>query len=113
MAIRKAPTAAAKKAPPPPPAKVETVTLKQLAEEVGGMHGYPKATALRVMSDFIGKVTEAILDGSRVRLNGLGIMQVKHRPERMGRNPATGEAMKLKASKKIVFRPAKELKEAV
>jgi DNA-binding protein HU-beta len=43
----------------------------------------------------------------------LGIIQVKKRAARMGRNPATGKAIKIKASKKVAFRPAKELKEAV
>jgi nucleoid DNA-binding protein len=46
-------------------------------------------------------------------MTGLGILQVRARPARMGRNPATGEAIKIKASKKIAFRPAKELKETV
>jgi len=48
-----------------------------------------------------------------LRLVGLGILQVRHRAARMGRNPATGEAIKIKASKKVAFRAAKELKEAV
>src|SRR5262249_33216769 len=49
----------------------------------------------------------------RVRIPGLGILQVRKRPARMGRNPATGEAIKIKASKKIAFRAAKDLKAAV
>jgi DNA-binding protein HU-beta len=40
-------------------------------------------------------------------------LQVRQRAARMGRNPATGEAIKIKASKKIAFRPAKHLKMAV
>jgi DNA-binding protein HU-beta len=43
----------------------------------------------------------------------LGILQVRKRAARMGRNPATGEAIKIKASKKVAFRAAKDLKEAV
>jgi DNA-binding protein HU-beta len=46
-------------------------------------------------------------------MSGLGIIEVKDRPARMGRNPATGEPIQIKASKKVAFRPAKELKEAV
>lgn len=46
-------------------------------------------------------------------LTGLGILQVRALPARMGRNPATGEAIKIKASKKIAFRAAKGLKESV
>ena len=51
--------------------------------------------------------------GARIRIGGLGVLQVRKRPARMGRNPATGEAIKIKASKKIAFRAAKELKELV
>jgi DNA-binding protein HU-beta len=57
--------------------------------------------------------TRHLKKGDKIRLNGLGILQVRKRAARMGRNPATGEAIKIKASKKIAFRPAKELKEAV
>jgi DNA-binding protein HU-beta len=46
-------------------------------------------------------------------LTGLAILQVLKRAARMGRNPATGESIKIKASMTIAFRPAKELKEAV
>ena len=49
----------------------------------------------------------------RIRIGGLGILQVRKRAARMGRNPATGEPIKIKASKKVAFRAAKELKEAV
>ena len=46
-------------------------------------------------------------------MNGLGILEVKTRAARMGRNPATGESSQIKASKKVTFRAAEELKEAV
>ena len=49
----------------------------------------------------------------KIRLTGLGILQVRARPARMGRNPGTGASIKIAASKRIAFRPAKELKEAV
>jgi hypothetical protein len=45
-----------------------------------------------------------------IRIAGLGILQVRKRPARMGRNPATGEAIKIKASKKVAFRAAKDLR---
>ncbi|HXQ50411.1 MAG TPA: HU family DNA-binding protein [Stellaceae bacterium] len=41
------------------------------------------------------------------------MLQVRRRAARMGRNPATGEAIKIKASKKVAFRAAKDLKEAI
>jgi DNA-binding protein HU-beta len=58
-------------------------------------------------------VTKHLKRGARIRIGGLGILQVRKRPARMGRNPATGEAIKIKASKKVAFRAAKELKESV
>jgi hypothetical protein len=45
--------------------------------------------------------------------SGLGILEVKDRPARQGRNPATGETIRIAASKKVAFRVAKELKDAV
>ena len=51
--------------------------------------------------------------GERIRIGGLGILQVRKRAARMGRNPATGEAIQIKASKKVAFRASKELKELV
>jgi DNA-binding protein HU-beta len=45
--------------------------------------------------------------------NGLGILEVKDRPARTGRNPATGASIQIAASKKIAFRPSKELKAAI
>jgi DNA-binding protein HU-beta len=51
--------------------------------------------------------------GDKVRLPSLGVFMVRNRKARMGRNPATGEAIKIKASKKVAFRAAKELKQSI
>jgi len=51
--------------------------------------------------------------GDRIKLAGFGILQVRTRAGRMGRHPRTGEAIEIKASKKVAFRPSKELKEAI
>ncbi len=59
------------------------------------------------------RITKHLKKGERIRIVGLGILQVRKRAARMGRNPATGEAIHIKASKKVAFRAAKELKEAV
>lgn len=100
--------AATTKAAPAP-----TVSLKQLAAELADKHELTKKDAEAVLNGFVGLVTKHLKKGERLRLSGLGILQVRKRPARMGRNPATGEAIKIKASKKIAFRPAKDLKAAV
>ena len=96
------------------PAKPQaTVTLKQLAAELAESHEVPKKQTEAMLSDMVGLIVKHLKRGSRLRLVGLGILQVRHRAARMGRNPATGEAIRIKASKKVAFRAAKELKEAV
>jgi DNA-binding protein HU-beta len=53
-------------------------------------------------------ITKHLKKGERIRIVGLGILQVRKRAARIGRNPATGEAIQIKASKKVAFRAAKE-----
>jgi DNA-binding protein HU-beta len=66
-----------------------------------------------MLESLVSMITKHLKKGERIRIGGLGVLQVRKRPARMGRNPATGEPIKIKASKKIAFRAAKELKEAV
>jgi DNA-binding protein HU-beta len=95
------------------PAKAETITLKHLATALAESHGVPKKQMNAMLMGMVEVIAKHLKKGKRVRLNGLGIIQVRKRPARMGRNPATGEAIKIKASKKIAFRAAKDLKAAV
>ena len=90
-----------------------TITLKQMAAELAQTHDLPAKQAEAGVSDLMALAMRHLRSGDKVRLTGLGILQVNDRPARMGRNPGTGEAIEIKASKKIAFRAAKELKEAV
>jgi DNA-binding protein HU-beta len=102
------PAPAPAKAPPPP-----TVTLKQLAAQLAEAQAMPRKQGEAVLADLVGLVVEHLKAGDRLRLQGLGVLEVRHRPARQGRNPATGATIQIAASKKVAFRPAKELKEAV
>jgi DNA-binding protein HU-beta len=73
----------------------------------------PSRYAQAFLGDLVGLITKHLKKGERIRIAGLGILQVRKRAARMGRNPATGEAIKIKPSKKVAFRAAKELKLAV
>jgi DNA-binding protein HU-beta len=90
-----------------------TITLKQMAAELAESQDLPKSQAEAVVGELMALAARHLQSGDKVRLTGLGILQVQDRPARMGRNPSTGQAIEIKASKKIAFRPAKELKEAV
>lgn len=109
----KPPAKGAKAAPPAKPTPAVTITLKQMAAAFAERHSMPKKEADGVLSDVFGAVIDHLKAGERVRIGGLGIIEVKSRPARMGRNPATGEAIQIKASRKVAFRAAKELKEAI
>lgn len=90
-----------------------TVTMKQIAALIAEKQEISKKQANEIMDDLITHLVKNLKKGNRVRMAGLGILQVRKRAARMGRNPATGEAIKIPAKKKIAFRAAKELKEAV
>jgi DNA-binding protein HU-beta len=93
--------------------KVLTVALTKMAGELAEKHEMTKKAVGALLADFVEMTTKNLKKGNKVRITGLGIMQVKKRPARLGRNPLTGEQIKIKASKKVAFRASKELKEAV
>ena len=90
-----------------------TITLKHLAAALAEEHDLSKKAAEAILTDMVGKIAKHLKKGERIRIVGLGILQVRKRAARMGRNPATGEPLPINASKKVAFRAAKELKEAV
>ncbi len=106
VASAKAPAAAKQ-------AKVELVTLRQLAASISEEHGLSQKQAAGVLSSTVALIGEHLKKGARIRIAGLGTLEVRKRAARIGRNPATGEPIQIKASKKIAFRAAKDLSEAI
>ena len=94
-------------------ATAAAVSLKQMAATLAESHDLPKRQVEAMLGEFVQSFAEHLQQGTKIRIPGLGIFQVSSRAARMGRNPATGEPIQIKASKKIAFRPAKELKEAI
>src|SRR6202158_5454221 len=90
-----------------------TVTLKPFSPNLSEFHEMSKKRTEAVIGDLVGLVTKHLKKGDRIRIGGLGILVVRKRAAREGRNPATGAPIEIKASKKVAFRAAKELKEAV
>ena len=69
--------------------------------------------AERIVSTVFDEIAKALSAGDRVELRGFGAFSVKARPARTGRNPRTGETIKIKASKNPAFKAGKALKDAV
>jgi DNA-binding protein HU-beta len=112
-----APQAATKASKKPAKASAEKanpiLTLRNIAERLSEAHELPKRQANEMLAQVVEMIARSLKKGEKIRLTGLGILQVRKRAARTGRNPQTGEPIKIKASKKIAFRPAKELKEAI
>jgi DNA-binding protein HU-beta len=78
-----------KKTPSAKPVPQATFTMKQIAAELAESHDLPKKKAEAILSDLVTATTRHLKSGDKIRLTDLGILQVRARPARMGRNPAT------------------------
>jgi nucleoid DNA-binding protein len=84
-----------------------------IAAKVQETLGGTKAEAERAVETMIECVQTALKKGDEVSIAGLGIFVTKARPAREGRNPRTGETIRIAATRTPKFRPAKALKDAV
>ena len=92
-----------------------TISTSALTAEVAAkFDSIPKKMTKEVILAFLTAIEDGVATGSsKVRIDKLGILQVKDRAARKGRNPQTGEEIKIPASKKVAFRVAASLKERV
>ena len=75
--------------------------------------GLTKKDTEKALNAALDAITAALVAGDKVQVSGFGIFEVKEREARMGRNPHTGEAMEIAASKVPSFKASKTLKDAV
>lgn len=94
-------------------AKKPTVTQRQIAAGLADKLNMSKKASNEYTDALVAAITKHLKKGDRVRLPSLGIFQVRQRKARMGINPKTREPIKIKASKKVAFRVAKELKTSI
>lgn len=87
----------------------KTELIERIAEEAG----VPEGEAQRYFGAFERVVTEALKDGEEVRITGFGKFSVRERKAREGRNPQTGEKMKIAAQKVPAFSAGNALKSAI
>ena len=91
-----------------------SMTKAELVEKMAEDAGIPKVAASSALTSFMDGVTKALKkkDG-KVTLVGFGTFSKVRRKARKGRNPQTGEPIKIKACNVVKFRPGKKLKEAI
>lgn len=89
------------------------MNIGELIERVSDKTGMDKMGVKKVMDGLITTMSEAAKTGEDVALPGFGQFKVKDVSARTGRNPSTGEAMEIAATRKLGFTPAKALKDAL
>lgn len=83
---------------------------KELIGNLAEKLGTSKAESERVLTGVLESIADTLVSGDGVKISGFGAFSVKSQPARERRNPATGETFMAPASKKIVFKPASDLK---
>lgn len=84
-----------------------------LISAVSTKSGVSKNTAEEVLGSLTQLISETVADGGEIKIPGFGSFKMRTRAARTGRNPKTGETMNISASKNVVFKPAKALKDQV
>lgn len=87
------------------------MNTKDLAKSLSDTHGITEKQAHGVVNGLLDGIAGAVATGEEVSLPGFGKFKVKDMPERGGRNPSTGAAITIAASRKVTFIPAKALKD--
>lgn len=83
----------------------------ELADHIAEKHQLSKTDARKLVDAVFAAIVDTATKGEEVALAGFGKFKIQDRPEREGRNPATGAAMTIAASKKLSFSPAKAVKD--
>ena len=111
---------AAKKAAAPAPKAVKVtavpgkaVTASALLQSVADHSGMKKSEAKAFVEGYLDVVKAYVMKGAKVKIGDVGMIMIRHRKARMGRNPQTGEPVKIKASKKLAFRQSAVMKAQV
>jgi DNA-binding protein HU-beta len=94
---------------------LETLRMNnaELADRLATSQELSKAEARRLLDAVLAAIVDAAKSGEEVALSGFGRFKVTDRAARQGRNPQTGEAMEIAASRKLAFAPAKPVRDAL
>jgi DNA-binding protein HU-beta len=89
------------------------MTISELIDRIAADAQITKANAKSLIESVFGAIHHAAGNGHEVAIPGFGKFKVQSKPARTARNPRTGEPVEISASKKVVFQPAKALKDHV
>jgi DNA-binding protein HU-beta len=87
------------------------VNTTELVTKIAEAHSVSKSQAQAIVDSMLKSIMSAAAKGEEISLPGFGKFKVKETPEREGRNPTSGEKIKIAASRKLTYSPAKAVKE--
>ncbi|MBZ9994085.1 HU family DNA-binding protein [Mesorhizobium sp. BH1-1-4] len=88
-------------------------TANDIADKIAADNSLTKAQAKSIVDGVFKAIADAASGGAETSIPGFGKFKVKATPEREGRNPSTGATIKIAASKKLTFTPAKAIKDTL
>jgi DNA-binding protein HU-beta len=87
------------------------MNMSELVTKIAEANSVSKAQAQAIVDSMLNSIMSAAANGEEISLPGFGKFKVKETPEREGRNPASGAKIKIAASRKLTYSPAKAVKE--
>lgn len=90
-----------------------TVTKAHIIEAIAEQIGFPKNHSSEIVETLLEIVKKALESGDDVLVSGFGKFCVNEKNERMGRNPATGEAMMMEARQVVTFKCSRQLRDKI
>ncbi len=89
------------------------VTRADLADALHENLGLARSECYQLLEDVLNEISDCLARDEPVKLTGFGSFSVRHKKERMARNPKTGEAVLISPRKVILFRPSQNLKQRI
>ena len=90
-----------------------TITRAQLSEAVYREVGLSRNESAELLEAVLRQVSDALARGEPVKISSFGSFSVRHKEQRIGRNPKTGEEVPILPRKVLVFRPSQVLKSQI
>ena len=91
--------------------KPEAISLTELSASFAEAHGITKARAKAMLDEVRDEIVQSLLANKRMSVFGLSTFEVRTTKEKLGRNPKTGEVLRIAAGRKVAFKCSKALKE--
>lgn len=92
---------------------VNTVTRADLGEAVYEQIGLSRSESAQLVEDILGEISDNLVSGESVKVSSFGSFTVRHKAERIGRNPKTGEEVPISPRRVLIFRASQVLKSKI